>query len=106
MGNTNGFLVLREGARRWTTVPPHLGALVVHVGDLMHILSNGSYPSVLHRAKVNRTRHRLSVAYLYNKLTMTKDGNGETPLQVLARKPLAFSHENGQGIGNKIIRSG
>lgn len=63
--NTNGLQVLREGSKRWTTVPPHPGALVVHVGDLMHILSNGSYPSVLHRAVVNRTRHRLSVAYLY-----------------------------------------
>lgn len=63
--NTSGLQVLREGRSRWTTVPPHPGALVVHVGDLMHILSNGSYPSALHRAVVNRTRHRLSVAYLY-----------------------------------------
>lgn len=70
--NTSGLQVLREGARRWTTVPPHPGALVVHVGDLMHILSNGSYPSVLHRAMVNRTRHRLSVAYLYGPPTSVK----------------------------------
>ncbi|KAG6430019.1 hypothetical protein SASPL_108078 [Salvia splendens] len=70
--NTNGLQVLREGARRWTTVPPHPGALVVHVGDLMHILSNGSYPSVLHRAMVNRTQHRLSVAYLYGPPTSVK----------------------------------
>ncbi|EYU21574.1 hypothetical protein ABFS82_09G098600 [Erythranthe guttata] len=63
--NISGLQVLREGGNRWVTVEPHPGALVVHVGDLMHILSNGSYPSVLHRAVVNRTRHRLSVAYLY-----------------------------------------
>nr|ALR74632.1 gibberellin biosynthesis-related protein GA3ox2 [Salvia miltiorrhiza] len=63
--NTKGLQVLREGGKRWTTVPPQPGALVVHVGDLMHILSNGLYPSVLHRAVVNRTRHRFSVAYLY-----------------------------------------
>lgn len=63
--NISGLQVLREGSNRWVTVPPHPGALVVHVGDLMHILSNGLYPSVLHRAVVNRTQHRLSIAYLY-----------------------------------------
>ncbi|XP_059299667.1 gibberellin 3-beta-dioxygenase 1-like [Lycium ferocissimum] len=62
--NTSGLQVFQEG-NGWVTVPPMPGALVVNVGDLLHILSNGSYPSVLHRAVVNRTRHRLSVAYLY-----------------------------------------
>ncbi|KAL3824328.1 hypothetical protein ACJIZ3_020357 [Penstemon smallii] len=63
--NTRGLQVFKEEGTGWVTVPPHPGALVVHVGDLMHILSNGLYPSVLHRAIVNRTQHRLSVAYLY-----------------------------------------
>uniref|UniRef100_A0A5B7BWC3 gibberellin 3beta-dioxygenase n=1 Tax=Davidia involucrata TaxID=16924 RepID=A0A5B7BWC3_DAVIN len=62
--NTSGLQVLREGTG-WVTVPPLPGTLVVNVGDLLHILSNGLYPSVLHRAVVNRTRHRLSIAYLY-----------------------------------------
>ncbi|KAL3633008.1 iron ascorbate-dependent oxidoreductase [Castilleja foliolosa] len=63
--NISGLQVLREGSSRWIMVPPHRGALVVHVGDLLHIMSNGLYPSVMHRAVVNRTRQRLSVAYLY-----------------------------------------
>ncbi|KAF9612835.1 hypothetical protein IFM89_004245 [Coptis chinensis] len=62
--STSGLQVLREGAG-WVTVPPTPGALVVNVGDLLHILSNGRYVSVLHRAVVHRTRHRLSIAYLY-----------------------------------------
>ncbi|KAI3670479.1 hypothetical protein L1987_87814 [Smallanthus sonchifolius] len=62
--NTSGLQVQREGTG-WVTVPPIRGALVVNVGDLLHILSNGTYTSVLHRAIVNRTQHRLSVAYLY-----------------------------------------
>ena len=62
--STSGLQVHREGTG-WVTVPPVRGALVVNVGDLLHILSNGLYPSVLHRAVVNRTRYRLSVAYLY-----------------------------------------
>ncbi|KAL2338107.1 hypothetical protein Fmac_012553 [Flemingia macrophylla] len=62
--NVNGLEVLKEG-EGWVAVPPLPGGLVVNVGDLLHILSNGLYPSVLHRARVNRTQHRLSVAYLY-----------------------------------------
>lgn len=63
--NTSGLQVLREGGDGWVTVPPLSGALVVNVGDLLHILSNGLLPSILHRVVVNRTSHRLSVAYLY-----------------------------------------
>ncbi|KAI7985379.1 Gibberellin 3-beta-dioxygenase 1 [Camellia lanceoleosa] len=62
--NTSGLQVHRDGSG-WVTVPPIPDTLVVNIGDLLHILSNGLYPSVLHRAMVNRTRHRLSVAYLY-----------------------------------------
>ncbi|CAK9137913.1 unnamed protein product [Ilex paraguariensis] len=62
--NISGLQVLREGIG-WVTVPPVHGALVVNVGDLLHILSNGSYPNVTHRAVVNRTQHRLSIAFLY-----------------------------------------
>ncbi|CAM8984710.1 unnamed protein product [Rhodiola kirilowii] len=66
---TTGLQVLHEGHAgqdsRWVTVPPIPNAFVVNVGDLLHILSNGRYLSVLHRAMVNRTQHRLSLAYLY-----------------------------------------
>nr|XP_010914990.1 gibberellin 3-beta-dioxygenase 1-like [Elaeis guineensis] len=62
--STSGLQVLRPDPARWVTVPPLPGALVVNVGDLSHILSNGQFRSVLHRAVVNRTRHRLSAAYI------------------------------------------
>ncbi|KAH7565132.1 hypothetical protein ACOSP7_020708 [Xanthoceras sorbifolium] len=61
---TSGLQVLKEGTG-WVTVPPISGGLVVNVGDLLHIISNGAYPSVLHRAVVNRTKNRLSIACLY-----------------------------------------
>ncbi|KAF7814323.1 gibberellin 3-beta-dioxygenase 1-like [Senna tora] len=60
----SGLQVSKEGAG-WVTVPPIPGGLVINMGDLMHILSNGLYPSVTHRVMVNRTQQRLSVAYLY-----------------------------------------
>lgn len=62
--NAAGLQVHRDGPG-WVTVPPVPGALVINVGDLLHIVSNGLYQSVLHRAVVNRTHHRLSVAYLF-----------------------------------------
>ncbi|KAJ6823450.1 GA 3-oxidase 1 [Iris pallida] len=49
---------------RWVSVPPVPGALVVIIGDLGHVLSNGRFKSVVHRAVVNRTHHRISAAYL------------------------------------------
>lgn len=62
--NTSGLQVLKEGTG-WVPVPVIPDGLVVNVGDLLHILSNGSYPSVLHRAVVNRSKARISVAYFY-----------------------------------------
>ncbi|KAL5156555.1 Gibberellin 3-beta-dioxygenase 1 [Glycine soja] len=61
--NISGLQVHRKGVG-WVTVPPLSGGLVINVGDLLHILSNGLYPSVLHRVLVNRIQRRLSVAYL------------------------------------------
>ncbi|URE05109.1 gibberellin 3-beta-dioxygenase [Musa troglodytarum] len=69
--NTSGLQVLqvvgdngRDRTARWVTVPPMPGALIVNVGDLFQILSNGRYRSVVHRAVVSRTSHRVSVAYM------------------------------------------
>lgn len=62
--NTTGLQVLKEGTG-WVTVPPVPGGLVILVGDLLQILSNGLYPSVMHRAKVNRIRKRFSIVYLF-----------------------------------------
>ncbi|XP_031407499.1 gibberellin 3-beta-dioxygenase 1-like isoform X2 [Punica granatum] len=60
----NGLQVLKEGAG-WVRVVPLEGALVVNVGDMLHIMSNGLFPSVLHRAVVDKTSHRMSMAYFY-----------------------------------------
>lgn len=61
---TNGLQTFQDGFG-WVPVHRVSGALTVNVGDLLHILSNGKFPTVCHRAVVNRTRHRISVAYFY-----------------------------------------
>lgn len=74
----SGLQVLKEGSG-WVTVPPVPGGLVIHVGDLLHILSNGSYPSVVHRAVVNRNTPRFSMAWLQG----PPEGVKVSPLQKL-----------------------
>lgn len=63
----SGLQVLRPkdniGPTRWVTVPPVPDTFTVNVGDLMHVLSNGRFRSVLHRAMVNQSQHRMSVGF-------------------------------------------
>ncbi|KAI9191147.1 hypothetical protein LWI28_004258 [Acer negundo] len=63
--NGGGLQVFNEGVG-WVQVVPVSGALVVNVGDLLHILSNGRFINVLHRVFVNQNLQRLSMAYFYN----------------------------------------
>ncbi|PAN17522.1 hypothetical protein PAHAL_3G138000 [Panicum hallii] len=58
-----GLQLLRRGPDRWVTVPAPPGALVVVLGDLFQLLTNGRFRSALHRAVVNRERDRISVPY-------------------------------------------
>ncbi|KAK4798540.1 hypothetical protein SAY86_030866 [Trapa natans] len=60
----HGLQVLKEGTG-WVRVVPVDGALVVNVGDMLHIMSNGRFRNVRHRVVVNQTGHRMSIAYFY-----------------------------------------
>nr|ALR74631.1 gibberellin biosynthesis-related protein GA3ox1 [Salvia miltiorrhiza] len=62
--DTDGLQILQEGVG-WVRVPPIPGALVVNIGDLMHILSNGEFPTMCHRVVPNETSHRFTMAYFY-----------------------------------------
>ncbi|KAJ8751828.1 hypothetical protein K2173_026022 [Erythroxylum novogranatense] len=59
-----GLQTLKEGVG-WVLVRPTRGALVVNIGDFLHIISNARFPSVLHRVIMKKPRHWLSVAYFY-----------------------------------------
>lgn len=64
VSSIHGLQVLKEGAG-WLRVVPVEGALVVNVGDMLHVLSNALFPSVRHRVLANKTSHRMSIAYFY-----------------------------------------
>ncbi|XP_056161849.1 codeine O-demethylase-like [Syzygium oleosum] len=60
----DGFQIKMNGA--WTPIQILPNAFVVNVGDVMEILSNGLYNSIEHRATVNSTRERISIAMFFN----------------------------------------
>lgn len=58
-------LQFRSDDGKWLNVDPLDGALVVSVGDLLEILSNGRYKSVEHRAVVHPNKERVSAAMFH-----------------------------------------
>lgn len=55
-----GLQVWKDG--NWITVDYIPGALYIHIGDQVEILSNGKYKSILHRSLVNKEQTRMSWA--------------------------------------------
>jgi len=61
---TEGLHVRKNN--QWIPVQPIPYALVVNIGDLVEVMTNGRYKSVEHRAVTSQERARLSVALFYN----------------------------------------
>uniref|UniRef100_A0A453AFX7 Fe2OG dioxygenase domain-containing protein n=2 Tax=Aegilops tauschii TaxID=37682 RepID=A0A453AFX7_AEGTS len=55
-----GLQIRRHGA--WIPVKPHCDALLVNVGDLLEIMTNGKYKSIEHRVTINAHKERLSIS--------------------------------------------
>ncbi|XP_059669327.1 protein SRG1-like [Cornus florida] len=64
LNETQGLQIRKEG--KWVPVKPLPNAFVVNIGDIMEIVSNGLYRSIEHRATVNSTKERLSIATFYS----------------------------------------
>ncbi|EOY13737.1 hypothetical protein SCA6_018095 [Theobroma cacao] len=45
----------------WVEIPPIHGALVINIGDMLQILSNGRYKSAEHRVRTTSTKSRVSI---------------------------------------------
>ncbi|CAL4914472.1 unnamed protein product [Urochloa decumbens] len=62
--DVQGLQVKKDG--KWFAVQAVDGALVVNVGDVLEIVSNGRFTSVEHRAVIHPTKVRISVALFHN----------------------------------------
>ncbi|KAL3727025.1 hypothetical protein ACJRO7_031864 [Eucalyptus globulus] len=60
---TGGLQVLHEN--HWVDVNPVHGALVVNLGDMMQLITNGKFKSVYHRVLAKNVRPRISVACFF-----------------------------------------
>ncbi|XVF29383.1 hypothetical protein REPUB_Repub15cG0116200 [Reevesia pubescens] len=58
-GDTPGLQILKDG--HWVLVEPIGDAIVVNIGYIMEVLSNGIYKALEHRVVVNRLKERLSL---------------------------------------------
>ncbi|KAE8683720.1 2-oxoglutarate and Fe(II)-dependent oxygenase superfamily protein [Hibiscus syriacus] len=50
-----------EKKGEWVEIPPVPGALVINVGDMIQIISNGKYKSAEHRVRTTSTKSRVSI---------------------------------------------
>ncbi|ESR62843.1 hypothetical protein CICLE_v10015853mg [Citrus x clementina] len=64
LDDIQGLQIRNQG--RWVPVNPLPNAFVVNIGDIMEIVSNGIYRSIEHRALVNSSKERLSIATFYS----------------------------------------
>nr|XP_043627330.1 S-norcoclaurine synthase 1-like [Erigeron canadensis] len=51
---------------KWVPIKPILGSIIVNIGDVMEIMSNGEYSSIEHRAVVDFENERLSIAAFHS----------------------------------------
>lgn len=59
-----GLQVLKDD--EWYPVKPLPGAYIINVADMVEVVSNGIYKSIQHRAVVNTSRRRVSIAAFYD----------------------------------------
>ncbi|XP_071710577.1 protein SRG1-like [Rutidosis leptorrhynchoides] len=76
LNQTDGLQIRKDG--KWVTIKPLPNALVVNIGDIMEIVSNGVYKSIEHRAMVNEHNERLSVATFYCSTMGTEVGPAQS----------------------------
>ncbi|XXG48885.1 hypothetical protein AAC387_Pa02g3210 [Persea americana] len=65
--STAGLQVLQAHTAQahWVSVDRVPGSLVINVGDLLHILTNGRFRSSLHQALVNQDKPRFSAPFFF-----------------------------------------
>ncbi|KAK9093569.1 hypothetical protein Syun_028480 [Stephania yunnanensis] len=64
INDVEGLQIRKDGM--WVPVKPLTNAFIVNVGDILEIVTNGIYRSIEHRAVVNSSKERLSIATFHS----------------------------------------
>ncbi|KAI3831882.1 hypothetical protein MKX03_022254, partial [Papaver bracteatum] len=86
LNEVDGLQIRKETI--WVPIKPLHNAFVVNIGDILEIMSNGIYRSVEHRATINSSKERLSVATFQNPKADTKIG--PIPSMIAPETPALF----------------
>ncbi|XP_062201068.1 2-oxoglutarate-dependent dioxygenase 11-like [Phragmites australis] len=64
VNDVEGLQIRKDG--NWFSVQALPGALVVNIGDILEILTNGKYQSIEHRAVINPDKERITIAAFHS----------------------------------------
>lgn len=64
VNDVQGLQIKKDG--KWFSVESIPGALVVNIGDVLEILTNGKYKSIEHRAVINPIKERITIAAFHS----------------------------------------
>ncbi|CAF2071645.1 unnamed protein product [Brassica napus] len=64
VNEVEGLQINKNG--KWVSVKPLKDAFVVNIGDMLDMITNGTYKSIEHRGVVNPEKERLSMATFHN----------------------------------------
>ncbi|KAK1557534.1 hypothetical protein Q3G72_026345 [Acer saccharum] len=86
LNEMEGLQIRKDGL--WVPVKPHPDAFIVNIGDILEIVTNGIYHSIEHRATVNSSKERLSIATFYN--PKLEGDMGPAPSLITPETPALF----------------
>ncbi|KAJ0082313.1 hypothetical protein Patl1_10276 [Pistacia atlantica] len=72
----------------WVPVKPLPSAFIINIGNVLEIVTNGTYPSIEHRATVNSMKERISIATFYSP-NANRD-MGPAPSLITPENPVLF----------------
>ncbi|PIM99993.1 Leucocyanidin oxygenase [Handroanthus impetiginosus] len=99
--------------RKWVNVNAFPNSVLVNIGDLLEVYSNGKYKSVLHRAVVNNQKTRISIAMFNGPSLETivcpapqllQTQGCETAYVPMKYKDFLFSQQNDHRTGKAMLK--
>ncbi|KAE8703339.1 Protein SRG1 [Hibiscus syriacus] len=102
LNDVDGLVIRKDGKWLSSTTPPPPDASIINVGDILEIISNGRYCSVLHRVMVHPERERFSLATFSG---LGFDGElGPAPSLISEQTPAKFTRSKSAFATRKILK--
>lgn len=87
----HGLQVKKDG--KWVPIKPIANAVIIGVGDIIEVMSNGEYKSVEHRAVVDPKKGRISIVTFHSSNSWSNIGPLPDVVKEKAAKYKTINHE-------------